>query len=158
KGEPAVPWYASVASRSRGQTTAPFKSTASSPRPPNDTYTRSPSVTGVADAWPFLECVDPLRPSGANASHRRIPSERRNARTDSRLPSSAVVRITRSRQTIGEELPRPGTGVFQRTFWVADHVSGKVLPVTIPWPEGPPQRAQYRAPSPSTEIICTPAS
>jgi hypothetical protein len=68
------------------------------------------------------------------------------------------VRITRSRQTIGEELPRPGTGVFQRTFWVADHVSGYVLPLTIPWPEGPRQRGQYRAPSPSTEIICTPAS
>ena len=30
----------------------------------------------------------------------------------------------RSRQTIGEELPRPGTGVRQSTFSVPDHASG----------------------------------
>ena len=68
-GDPAVPWYAPIGPRSRCQTIVPFRSTATSPRAPNDAYTRSPSVAGVAEAWPFLKWADPGRPAGT----KRLP-------------------------------------------------------------------------------------
>ena len=97
----------------------------------------------------------PFAPSGANVSHNCVPSDRRNAISDTRRPPScAVVRKILSPQTIGDELPRPGTGFFQTTFSVADHVSGYV-PVTSPCPDGPRHTGQYFAPSPSTATIRT---
>src|SRR5690606_28331953 len=73
---------------------------------------------------------------------------------DSLAPSSySVVRKMWSPQTIGEECPRPGTAVFHFTPSVGDHVSRYFPVLTIPWPDGPRQRDQYFAPSPSTSII-----
>src|SRR5689334_16594148 len=63
----------------------------------------------------------------------------------------------RSPQTIGDELPPPGTGTFQAMFWVADQVSGYPVPLASPCPDGPRQRGQYFAPSPSSATILTPS-
>src|SRR5262245_29310694 len=100
--------------------------------------------------------MDSREPGGANASQSRVPSDRRNAIKERRVPSSyAVVKKIRSPQTIGEEWPRPGTAVFHKIFSVADHLSGYPEPDANPCPEGPRHRGQYRAPSPSTPIIAT---
>src|SRR5688572_27357557 len=78
--------------------------------------------------------------------------------SDTRRPFSyAVVRKILSPQTIGDELPRPGTGFFHTTLSVADHESGYV-PVTSPCPDGPRHTGQYFAPSPSTVTIRTSTS
>ena len=93
---------------------------------------------------------------GTNVSHNCFPSERRKASTDIFAPSSrAVVRKMLSPQTIGDEWPRPGTGTFHFTRSVADHLSVYFPFLTMPWPEGPRQRVQYFAASPSTSIIDT---
>src|SRR5262245_15494083 len=60
----------------------------------------------------------------------------------------------RSFQTIGDELPRPGTVTFQSAV-VCDHLSVYWPGATWPWPEGPRHRGQYFAPSPTTSIIRT---
>src|SRR5262245_50264725 len=56
---------------------------------------------------------------------------------------------------MGEPLPVVSSFVFHFTFSVSDHVSTNPLPAARPWPEGPRQRGQYFAPSPSTAIIAT---
>ena len=60
-----------------------------------------------------------------------------------------------SPQTIGDEWPRPGTGTFHFTPRSADHLSVYLPVLTMPWPDGPRQRVQYFAASPSTSIIDT---
>src|SRR6185503_11165408 len=103
----------------------PSKSTARSPLLPNDAYTRTPSVAGVAEAWLFLGWrYSRVRSGGRNASQSILPSERRKQSTETRPSLYAVVRNTRSAQTIGDEWPRPGTGIFHSTFSVSDHRSG----------------------------------
>src|SRR5882724_4028553 len=49
----------------------------------------------------------------------------------------AVVRNTRSPQTIGEDQPRPGISTFHATFSVADQWSGKFVLVATPRAPGP---------------------
>src|SRR5215510_5586597 len=58
-------------------------------------------------------------------------------------PSIAVVRKIRSPQTMGEECPRPSTGVFHFTFLVALHSVGNPFSVETPWPSGPRHCAQF---------------
>src|SRR5262245_35694482 len=60
-------------------------------------------------------------------------------------PSMAVVRKIRSPQTMGEECPRPSTGVFHFTFLVAPHSVGNPVSVETPWPSGPRHCAQFAA-------------
>src|SRR5689334_11207865 len=62
----------------------------------------------------------------------------------------------RSPQTIGDELPRPGTVTFQRpllAFQVSVYGPGDARP----WPDGPRQRDQYFAASPVASSIRTSA-
>src|SRR5690606_34407332 len=78
---------------------------------------------------------------------------------DSLAPRSrAVVRNTRSPQMTGDEFPDPGTGAFQTTLVVGDHVSTYPESAASPCPDGPRQRGQYFAPSPSTATMRTPES
>src|SRR5688500_62017 len=62
----------------------------------------------------------------------------------------------RSPHTIGDELPLPGTVTFHSAV-DADHLSVYWPAGTWPCPEGPRQRGQYFAPSPSTSMIRTSA-
>src|SRR5262245_59125233 len=55
----------------------------------------------------------------------------------------AVVRKIRSPQTMGEECPRPSTGVFHFTFLVALHSVGNPFSVETPWLSGPRHCAQF---------------
>ena len=57
-------------------------------------------------------------------------------------PSIDVVRKTRSPQTIGDEWPRPGTGVFHAMFLPGDHSSGYDASGEMPRPSGPRHCAQ----------------
>ena len=57
--------------------TSPSKSSAASPRLPSETYTRSPSVVGVADAGPFFWCAASGGPGATSVSQRSAPSLRR---------------------------------------------------------------------------------
>ena len=56
-----------------------------------------------------------------------------------RSPSTAVVRKTRSPQTMGDEWPRPPTGTFQATFCELDHSVGRPDSAETPCPSGPRQ-------------------
>src|SRR5687767_5100207 len=56
-------------------------------------------------------------------------------------------------QMIGDECPSPGTGTFHFTPSVGDHLSRYLPALTMPCPDGPRQRVQYFAPSPSTSIM-----
>src|SRR5688572_24593499 len=55
---------------------------------------------------------------------------------------------------MGEELPLPGTDTFQ-TLVFGVHLSAYWPWGTRPWPDGPRQRVQYLAPSPSTSMMRT---
>ena len=82
---------------------------------------------------------------------------------------TAVVRNTRSPQTIGDDQPRPGTSVFQATFSVADQRSGRFGPLATPrapgprncgqcsgvWPENAPSMHIARTIAPSGNAIAT---
>src|SRR5919112_845845 len=99
-------------------------------------------------------CSMPL--DGTGVSHNCFPSERRKASIDIFAPSSrAVVRKMWSPHTIGDEWPRPATGTFHLMPLVGDQVSLYLPVLTIPCPDGPRQRVQYFAASPSTSIIET---
>src|SRR5689334_19979932 len=52
-------------------------------------------------------------------------------------PGIAVVTYTVSRQTIGLLLPRPGIGIFQRTFFVSLHSTSGLAAGASPVPMGP---------------------
>src|SRR5262245_22949169 len=68
-----------------------------------------------------------------------------------RLPfSRACVRKTRSPQTMGEELPPSGKGVFQRMFSVALHLTGRFFSGECPCPSGPRQAGQLPAAAAAT--------
>src|SRR6187431_1308216 len=93
-----------------------------------------------------------------SVSHSCAPSLRENAIIDSRCPwLRDVVRKMRSPQTMGDELPRPGTATFHWTPAVADHLSVYCPAGTWPCPVGPRHRDQYFAPSPVTSSIRTSA-
>src|SRR6187397_430532 len=57
----------------------------------------------------------------------------------------AVVTITWSPQTIGEDQPRPGTSAFQPTLMVVDHFVGSVSIAEIARPDGPRNCGQVRS-------------
>src|SRR5918995_6615360 len=61
----------------------------------------------------------------------------------------------RSPQTIGDELPEPGTCTRHLILAVGDHQLTYFPGVTKPCPDGPRQRDQNFAPSPDTSIILT---
>src|SRR5687768_15782691 len=61
----------------------------------------------------------------------------------------------RSPQTIGDELPVPGTATRHLTFEVGDQVLAYLPGATMPCPEGPRHRGQNLAPSPVTGSIRT---
>src|SRR5918992_2071609 len=50
---------------------------------------------------------------------------------------TAVVTNTRSRQTMGEDQPRPGMSTLQATFVVVDQCCGRTGPSAMPLPPGP---------------------
>ena len=70
-------------------------------------------------------------------------------------PFCAVVRYKRSPQTMGDELPSPGTRTFHLTLRVGDQVLAYLPGATSPCPDGPRHRGQNRAPSPATSISRT---
>src|SRR5262249_19364262 len=81
-------------------------------------------------------------------SQRSRPVRRPRQRTWQEAPwSVAVVTKTRSPWTIGDERPSPGRAVFQATFSVALHRSGRSAPAYSPCPVGPRNRGQSPAPS-----------
>src|SRR4029450_7384299 len=53
------------------------------------------------------------------------------------LALTAVVRNTRSPQTIGDDQPRPGTSATHATFSVVENVTGSVESSATPAPPGP---------------------
>jgi len=68
-------------------------------------------------------------------------------------PSMAVVRKRRFPHTTGEDSPRPGRAVFQRTFFVGLHSRGIPAPSAIPWPWAPRhagQRSSAAEPPPAS--------
>src|SRR6185436_3009228 len=58
-------------------------------------------------------------------------------------PSKAVVRKIFLPQTIGDEWPRPSSGVFHFTFLVALHSLGNPVSVETPCPSGPRHCGQF---------------
>jgi hypothetical protein len=58
-------------------------------------------------------------------------------------PSMEVVMNSRSPQTMGDDSPRPGTGVFQAMFLSGPHSSGSRLAAEIPRPPGPLHCGQF---------------
>ncbi len=64
-------------------------------------------------------------------------------------PSMAVVTKTNRFHTIGDENPRPGTGVDHRTLVVRLHSSGRARSSEIPWPSGPRHCGQVGPKAPS---------
>src|SRR5262245_12102446 len=108
-------------------------------------YTRSPSVAGVEEASVFLGCVLALCPR-TERDQRSLPVEADTHTSCRSLPPAGdVCTNTRSPQTTGDELPRPGSGVFQRTPLVSDHWTGTPLSAATPVPLGPRKRGQLSA-------------
>src|SRR5688572_14584675 len=66
---------------------------------------------------------------------------------------TAEVRNTRSRQTIGDDHPRPGTSMLQATLVVVDQFCGSVEPSATPPPSGPRNRGQ--SPGPAAFVDCS---
>ena len=60
-------------------------------------------------------------------------------------PSMAVVRNTWLPQTMGEECPRPGSGVFQAMFFVGAQSEGSSSSDEMPWLSGPRHCGQLAA-------------
>jgi hypothetical protein len=58
-------------------------------------------------------------------------------------PSIEVVRNILLPQTMGEEWPRPGMGVFHWTFFVPLHSVGRFFSSDTPWPDGPLHCGQF---------------
>jgi hypothetical protein len=54
-------------------------------------------------------------------------------------------------QTTGLECPLPGSGVFQRTFFVSPHSSGRFRSVETPEPSGPRHCGQFVSPAAEVE-------
>ena len=50
---------------------------------------------------------------------------------------TAVVTYTRSRQTMGDDQPRPGTSATQATLFLSDHCCGNLDSSATPAPPGP---------------------
>src|SRR5437867_3906813 len=64
-------------------------------------------------------------------------------RSQRSLPSSAAAWTnTRSPQMMGDELPDPGRGTFQRTPSLSLQCTGMSLSAAIPVPSGPRKRGQ----------------
>src|SRR6185503_6264833 len=103
------------------------------PADPNHAITRSPSVTGVAEANGFVSCVGSFSGYSAPHCHSTLPSLRLTHMRVRRAPTGCV-RNTLSPQTIGDELPGSGNSVFQRTFCVALHFNGKLFSEETPLP------------------------
>src|SRR5262249_16232605 len=62
------------------------------------------------------------------------------------LPSvEADCKNTLPLETIGDELPLPGIGVFHRTLFVATNATGTFLSSALPRPCGPRKRVQSAA-------------
>src|SRR5262245_23935114 len=137
------------------------------PNEPNDTKTCSPSVTGVGDAyepsgrvvWCGIALLTALRQSSLPLARSKASTTNscssigRNSASGLRrvvpagaptsfLPvETAVATKTCSPQTIGDASPFPGSGAFQRTFFVSLHSIGGD-PLAAPLPPGPRQPAQ----------------
>src|SRR5262245_43735303 len=60
-------------------------------------------------------------------------------------PLVAVVTITRSPQTMGEDQPNPGISAFQATLEVALHSIGMPVSEEMPCPVGPRKPGQFSA-------------
>src|SRR6185369_1915370 len=104
------------------------------------TQTRLPSVTGVELAKLFRPCFISLGVVMTTFSQRRAPSFALRQRSfRSPLFSRHVVTKIRSPQTTGDEWPLPGSGIFQRTFSVALHLTGKPVSSDVPSRLGPRQ-------------------
>src|SRR5512146_920597 len=139
------------------------------PTLPNDAYTRSPSVTGVSEAWLPLEWMSQSgTPRAASRCHRMRPVLKSRQTTahawvllvgtplalssilagvvggSTAPPVIAVVRKMRLPHTTGDDQPLPGTLATHATFCVGPHADGSG-PVPSPAPFAPLNRGQAAA-------------
>src|SRR5262245_62428503 len=111
------------------------------PLAPKCTYTRSPSMMGVGDAWLFLgfrRMALLNRNTSAFTASRPVSTSKAMARSDAAFRSrTAVVNQTRPSATTGEDHPNPGTAIFHFTFCDSLHSYGKPRSLECPCPVGP---------------------
>src|SRR3954471_14825736 len=115
----------------------------------NTAYTRWPSAAGVDEAIEFLAWIVWFGgPPGTSFDHSTLPVDA-STQISSRLWLSAVDVWTKSfpLETMGDELPRPGIGVFQRIS-LGPMVSGSLVSGAVPRPSGPRNRSQSAANTP----------
>lgn len=119
---------------------------------PKKATTRLPSVTGVGAAWPVrADAISGHSSSISRVQRIRPVSRSRQSSARRKPPSQAVVRNTRSPQTIGDDVPSPGSCVFQRTFFSALHTAGNPCSRETALPPGPRQRGQSSAWMPAAD-------
>src|SRR6476646_7958129 len=115
----------------------------------NTAYTRWPSAAGVEDAIEFFWWIVWFGgPPGTSFDHSTLPVDA-STQTRARLRLSSVEVWTKTFpfETMGEELPRPGIGVFQRIS-LGPIVSGSLVSGAVPRPSGPRNRSQSAATRP----------
>src|SRR5258705_2451940 len=133
---------------SRLHCSVPLKSNALRIPVPVITHTCVPSVTGDGvDMFCFISLWLP-GPSGR--FHRTVPFARSTDQRDRLLPSrtfrsSATLRKIRLPHTIGVEPDHAGSGSFQLTFSVVDHLTGRFFSLLKPFKDGPRHCGQFSA-------------
>ncbi len=126
--------------------TLPSIETAARVRSKARTYTLWPSVTGVDEAYEFSLCLCPGFCRSTCLSQRMVPLNRsRHNRRNEAPPSVAAVTNTRSSNTIGDDQPSPGIGLFQTMLDVWLHSSGISFSWDIPCRVGPRKQGQFSA-------------
>src|SRR6266566_2317533 len=102
---------------------------------------RLSATTGVGEAWLFLRLSRfalGIRNTSAFTISRPLWTSNASARSDAPVRSlTAVVIQTRPPDTAGDDHPRPGTGVFQRTLRDSLQSTGTPCSLEWPWPVGP---------------------
>ena len=116
---------------------------------PKWTNTRSPSITGVGEAWLFLAWTLPGS-AGAktsiDCSAAPLPASSRSTRSE-RPSSTPVVSQIFPPAMAGEDHPSPGMSVFQTTCSVGLQVSGRPSSSECPCCPGPRNSVQSPAPA-----------
>src|SRR5689334_20585030 len=104
-------------------------------------YTRWPSAAGVDEAIEFLAWMVWFGgPPATSLDHSIFPvAASTQTRVRLRFWSVEVWTKTFPLETIGDELPRPGIGVFQRIS-LGPMVSGSLVSGAVPRPSGPRNR------------------
>src|SRR5687767_6591793 len=117
-----------------------------------------PSVAGVEEAELFSRCMDSRSDLATEVCQTILPEVALSFRSR-RLPFSgeAEVRKTESFQTMGEDWPAPGMGVFQAMLLVDDQVVGALFSLLMPSPRGPRNCGQFSAWTESTRVAANAA-